>query len=105
MLAVSAPADAAGSVTLTGTYRRMAKEVVLGATPGHAYEDLLVTPGRTYRLRLRGTKPRPNATVQVSALSSGDGYAVTSYRTVAAAPAAPLGPTRTLAILAYWTAP
>ena len=105
MLAVSAPADAAESVTLTGTYRRMAKEVVVGATPSHAYDDLLVTRERTYRLRLRGTKPRPNATVQVSALSSGDGYSVTSYRTLAAPPAAPLGPTRTLAILAYWTAP
>jgi len=106
-----AVAYASDPVTVTGTYRLMAKEVVQGATPGHAYDDLLVTPGRTYRLRFReGRRPTPGATVRISAdtVSTSGEVTPTSVRTVsepAVSPSAALGPTRTLAILAYWTAP
>ncbi|HEX8001258.1 MAG TPA: Ig-like domain-containing protein [Mycobacteriales bacterium] len=93
-------------VTLTGTYRRMAVE----RPDGHAYEDLLVTRGRSYRLRLTGARPRPGSTVTIQA-STTEGTTsaplrTTSVRTISdATPQAVTGSTSTLAILAYWTAP
>jgi hypothetical protein len=110
--AVASPARQAvprQPVAITGTYRLMAKEVVEGRATGHAYDDLLVTPTRTYRLRLRESqRPKPGATVRISAdtvSTSGREVTPSSIRTTASPSAAPLGPTRTLAILAYWTAP
>ena len=108
VLATSFPAFASEErVTLTGTYRRMAKEVVEGGTVRHAYDDLLVSGARSYRLRMRaGRRPRPGSTVRISANTTGTGeYDVGSVRTTAAESRPPMGPTRTLAILAYWTAP
>lgn len=103
----AAVAVAEDSVTLTGTYRRMAKEVDDGRSHAHVYEDLLVTPSRTYRLRLTGARPRPNSTVRVSATTTGSGtYSVTGARTLSTAPAAAMsGTTSTLAILAHWSSP
>ena len=95
------------SVSLTGTYRRVAKEVDDGRSVRHAYDDLLVTRGGTYRLRLRDSqRPQAGATVRVSADSDGTrDVTVTGVQTLAPAAFATSGPTTTLAILAYWTAP
>lgn len=102
----SAPVAAEESVVLTGTYRRMAVE----RPDGHVYDDLLVAGGRSYRLRLSGTSPEPGATIRVSA-STADATLVSPLRVTRVAtlsgakPLSVTGATRTLAILAYWTAP
>lgn len=93
-------------VTLTGTYRRMAVE----RPDGHVYDDLLVTQGRSYRLRLTAAqRPRPGDTVRVSAsttdVTSGSLRATRVTTVSGAKPLAVTGTTTTLAILAYWTAP
>ncbi|HEV2890560.1 MAG TPA: Ig-like domain-containing protein [Frankiaceae bacterium] len=107
LVAPAASAMADEQVTLTGTYRRMAVE----RPTGHVYDDLLVTNGRSYRLRLTGTQhPRPGDTVRVSAsatdVASGSELRTTGVTTLSGAkPMAVTGATSTLAILAYWTAP